>query len=145
MRVGIGARGVGNVVTTPVLHGVASDGEGGHGLMIKEEAIISFVMAPEENGGFNPNEWAIENGILTIKRRREDRKAGSFRRGKQGDPVWAAAKIGGLGDEALRILQGRVDEGISEVVEVAKVGEGHVDRDIVRSLGSREARVFQVV
>jgi hypothetical protein len=108
--------------------------------VLKEEAIIGFAMAPEEDGGLNANERAVVDSIFTVGRRGENSKASTFRRGEQRDAVRAAPKISGLRDEAIRALHGRVDEGVCKVVEVAHVDEGHVDGDGVRP--HRSSKVF---
>ena len=58
-----------DVLPLPVLKRKAGNGESSHGLMLKEEAFVSFVMALEVNRNLSVEVWSVVDGIVPVQRR----------------------------------------------------------------------------
>jgi hypothetical protein len=143
MWVGIWARGVRDMVALPVFHGITSNGEGCHGLVFEEEPVVRLIMAEEKDRGFNAEERAAGDRCLPVCRGGEDSQACPLRGGEQRDTVRAASQVSSLQDETLRVLDGGLEQSEGEVVEVAEIGERHVDIHAVRPLRVQEIFVIQ--
>jgi hypothetical protein len=90
-----------DVLPPPMLEGEVADGESGHGIVLEDETLVSFVMPPEVNRSLPAQEGAIGNCVLTVTVRSENCHTGACHRGEQGDAVRAAAKVRGLENEGV--------------------------------------------
>jgi hypothetical protein len=77
MRVGIGARGVGDAVPAPLLHGVVLHGKGIHGLVTEQEPVVCLVVALEMDRNFPAKDRPIGDSILPIMVGGKDSKPGA--------------------------------------------------------------------
>jgi hypothetical protein len=130
------------MLALPMLKREAGDGQGCHGFVLKDEAVISFIKPPEEDRGFATNKGAIGDGTLAVIVGGKDSNTSIVGRGKKGDAIRPAGKIRGLEDEGIGLWDGGVDKSEGNVIEVPEVNEGHKDIHRVRS--DRSFQVFRV-
>jgi hypothetical protein len=111
VRVGIGARGVGDKMSLPMFSREFSDGESRHGFMLEEETVVCLVVSLEKDRGLLTKEGTIMDGVLPVLRRGENRQPGPNRRREKGHTIRPRGEVGSLKDKRIRVEESWVDEG----------------------------------